>query len=261
VERWCFTACTCTCSYVPWLVQNNVQIIRFDNENTCAERTQIDKTAPIRDIWIMLNKMEKAYKSYECITIVEQLFPFRGHTKFTQFIPSKTTKYGIKILWVCDASNTYPVQGQIYTGKPIDGPRQVNVDKWTVLNLVSLNKNSGRNITTDNFFTTMELAKVLNSWNMTLVGTVRKKQKIFSKQHATYQRKACLFNQFCLPSWCNSLFICAFVIYAHVRRSWRNTISQARDNKILQQKAVLILCAGTFLQYDWRHWHGMLCHL
>ena len=121
--------------------------------------------------------MEKAYKPYECITIDEQLFPFRGLTKFTQYIPSKPAKYGIKAFWACDTSNAYPLQDQIYTGKTTDGLRQVNVGEQTVLTLVSLYKGSGRNVTTDNFFTTMKLAKVLNSWNMTLVGTVRKNKR------------------------------------------------------------------------------------
>ena len=88
--------------------------------------------------------------------IDKQLFPFRGHTKFTQYIPSKPAKYCIKIFWVCDASNACPLQGQIYSRKPIDGPRQVKVGEQTFLTLISLYKSSGRNVTTDgNFFTTM----------------------------------------------------------------------------------------------------------
>ena len=155
-----------------------LRFIRFDNENTRAERVQTDKAAPIRDIWTMLNSnLMGAYKPHECITIDEQLFPFRGRTKFTQYIPSKPAKYGIKIFWACDASNAYPLEGQLYTGKPTDGPRQVNVGERTVLDLVSSYKGSGRNVTTDNFFTSMNLCKVLNSWNMTLVGTVRKNKR------------------------------------------------------------------------------------
>ena len=141
----------------------------------------------------MLNRnLEKAYKPYECITIQVQLFSFRGHSKFTQYIPRKPATYGI--FWACDASNAYPLQGQIYTEKPIDGLQQVNVGERTVLNLVSLYKSSGRNVTTDNFSTTMELAKVLFSLYS------QKKQKTSAKQHAAYQGKACLFNQFRLPS-------------------------------------------------------------
>ena len=85
-------------------------------------------------------------------------------TKFTILnLPFKPAKYGIKVFWASDASNAYPLKGQIYTGKPIDGPRQVNVGERTVLNLISLYKGSGRNVTTDSFFTTMELARIMNS--------------------------------------------------------------------------------------------------
>jgi len=56
----------------------------------------------------------------------------------------------------------------------MDGPPQVNVGERTVLDLVSLYKSSGRNVTTNNFITSLELAKVLNAWNMTFAGTVKK---------------------------------------------------------------------------------------
>ena len=75
-----------------------LRFIRFDNKSTRAERAKTDKAATIRDIWIMLNKnLEKAYKLYEYITIDEQLFSYRSHTKFTQYILSKPSKYGIKV--------------------------------------------------------------------------------------------------------------------------------------------------------------------
>lgn len=133
------------------------RFIRFDSENK-RERVKTDKAAPIRDIWTMLNKnLEKSFDPYECITVDEQLFPFRGHTKFTQYIPFKPAKYGIKVFWVCDSVIAYSLQGQLYTGKPTDGPPQTNVGELTVLDLVSSYRGSGRNVTSDNFFTTMEL--------------------------------------------------------------------------------------------------------
>lgn len=50
----------------------------------------------------------------------------------------------------------------------------MNVGERTVLDLVAKYKGSGRNVTTDNFFTSLQLARTLNSWNITLVGTLRK---------------------------------------------------------------------------------------
>ena len=77
-----------------------LRFIKFDNENTRTERAQTDKTAPIQDIGIMLNRnLKKAYKLYECITIDVQLFPFRGHTKFTLYIRVMTTEKKISLLW------------------------------------------------------------------------------------------------------------------------------------------------------------------
>ncbi|KAJ8941648.1 hypothetical protein NQ314_010292 [Rhamnusium bicolor] len=83
--------------------------------------------------------------------------------------------YEIKVFWACNASNGYHLQGQLYTGNPPDGERQKNIVERTVLDLVANYKNSGRNITTDNFFTSPQLA---HAWNLIWVGTVRK-NKIF----------------------------------------------------------------------------------
>lgn len=177
MENWCLASYTR--SYVSWSLHNDTLVYQIRLWKYPIERAKTDKAAPIRYIWTLPNKnLEIAYKPYECITVDKQLFPFRGHTKFTQYIPSKPAKYGIKVFWVCDSVNGYPLQGQLYTGKPTDAPRQINIGERTVLDLVSSYKGSGRNVTTDNFFTTLELAKVLNSWNMILVGTVRKKQTV-----------------------------------------------------------------------------------
>lgn len=51
-----------------------------------------------------------------CYRVDEQLYPYRGRTRFTQYIPSKPAKYGIKVWWVCDSHTSYPLQDQGYTG-------------------------------------------------------------------------------------------------------------------------------------------------
>ncbi|XP_046406298.1 piggyBac transposable element-derived protein 3-like [Ischnura elegans] len=153
---------------------NILRFIRFDDSNTRAHRMESDKAAPIRDIWTMLNSnLAKHYKPTDHLTIDEQLFPYRGRTKFTQYIPSKPAKYGIKVWWICDAENSYPFTGQIYTGKSSAG-REKNVAERVVKDLVAPYKGSGRNITMDNYFTSLPLAKFLLSWDLTIVGTLKK---------------------------------------------------------------------------------------
>lgn len=156
---------------------NILRFIRFDDANTRDVRIKEDKAAPIRDLWTMLNSnLSKLYKPTECLTIDEQLFPYRGRTRFTQYIPSKPAKYGMKVWWVCDSENSYPLLGQLYTGKTAAG-RETNQGERVVKELVASYRGSGRNITMDNFFTSLPLAEHLLSWNLTIVGTLRKNKK------------------------------------------------------------------------------------
>lgn len=60
----------------------------------------------------------------------------------------------------------------------LDGKRLVNIDECTVLYLVTEYKSSGRNITIDNFFTSMQLVTKLSSWNITIVNIVKKTKRI-----------------------------------------------------------------------------------
>lgn len=42
--------------------------------------------------------------------------PFRGRCSFKQYIPSKPDKYGMKIFWICDTDNAYPLNALPYLG-------------------------------------------------------------------------------------------------------------------------------------------------
>lgn len=151
------------------------QYIRFDNQNTRAQRLIENKAAPIADLFAMLNaNLKSNYKPSVSLTVDEQLFPYRGRTKFTQYIPSKPAKYGIKVWWVCDSITSYPLTGQIYTGKPVGGSRDINQGRRIVNDLCSQFKNTGRTITCDNFFTSIPLAKDLLDMNLAVIGTLKK---------------------------------------------------------------------------------------
>lgn len=70
-------------------------------------------------------------------------------------LPSKPSKYVIKVFWAC---NAYPFQGQRYTRKPVEGRRHVNFGEKTAWDLITTYKDSGRYMTTKNFFNALELA-------------------------------------------------------------------------------------------------------
>ncbi|XP_025407297.1 uncharacterized protein LOC112681247 [Sipha flava] len=119
---------------------------------------------------------QKCINLLSVLTVDEQLFPYRGRTRFTQYIPSKPAKHGIKVWWICDSKYAYPLRGLIYTRK-LKNERETNQGERVVKELAAPYKGSGRNITMDNFFTTLPLSDFLLSWNLTTVGTLRKNKK------------------------------------------------------------------------------------
>lgn len=134
--------------------------VRFDNANTREERLKDSKSAAIDVVWLLLmDNLAKAYTPGGEVTVDEQLFPYRGRTRFTQYIPSKPAKYGIKFWWICDANTNYPLKGIIYTGKPPGGQRETNQGEKIVMALAHDYLGTGRTIYADNFFSTYNLAK------------------------------------------------------------------------------------------------------
>ena len=80
------------------------RLLRFDDKRTRAKRLKTDHMAAFRHIWeLFLTRCRTTFIPSECVTIDEQLVPFRGRCKFKQYMPSKPAKYGIKIFWLCDS--------------------------------------------------------------------------------------------------------------------------------------------------------------
>lgn len=154
------------------------QYIRFDRR----EQRQNQKDAPISIIWSLFTaNCQRNYKPSPYLTIDEQLCNTRGRCPFKSYIPTKPGKYGIKIWCLCDSTNAYFLNGQIYTGRTGNSTEK-NQGERVVRELSLKYLNTGRNITTDNFFTTLPLAKFLFSKKTTLVGTVRKTRKFLPEE-------------------------------------------------------------------------------
>ena len=184
--------------------------IRFDDGRTRNFRQATDKAAPIRDIWNFLNEnLAKNYEPDDAITVDEQLFPYRGRTKFTQFIPSKPAKYGIKVWWACDAKTKYPLHGILYTGKAEGAVREVNQGENVLLKLATPFKNTGRTIVADNFFTTIEGTKKLASIGLAYVGTIRSNKKCLPSEMKKNPKRAILSTIFGFHE--NLVSICSYV--------------------------------------------------
>lgn len=157
-----------------------LQALRFDDSTTRVERKLKDNLAPIRDLFEQfVDKCRNNFSLCELTKIDEMLDAFRGRCKFCQYIPNKPAKYGIKMYALVDAIHFYTANIEIYAGKQPEGPfKPPNDATSVVIRLLKPIDRSGRNVTMDNYFTSIPLANDLYvNHRLKMVGTIRKNKR------------------------------------------------------------------------------------
>lgn len=159
--------------------------IRFDDKNTRLQRQNQDKLAPIREVFDAFNSnLCKYFCISELTTVDEMLAAFRGKCGFRVYMPNKPNRYGIKIYSLVDAKMFYTCNMEIYVGQQPIGPYKVQTDNVSLLSrLCQPISGSNRNVTMDNFFTSMVVAnKLLGDHKLTMLGTIRKNKRELPKE-------------------------------------------------------------------------------
>lgn len=163
-----------------------LRCMRFDDRNTRQDRRESDKLAPIRDLWEkFIGNCRKWYKPGSYITIDEQLVGFRGRCPFRMYIPNKPNKYGLKLVMMADSSTKYMCNAMPYMGKNTNTGNEP-LATYFVKELSKPYHGSKRNLTMDNWFTSVPLAEELLKppYNLTLVGTLRSNKREIPKEMA-----------------------------------------------------------------------------
>nr|CAI5870397.1 unnamed protein product [Callosobruchus analis] len=100
-----------------------LRVIRFDDKRTRVERSELDKLAPVREVFeLFTENCKQSYAVGEYVTLDEMLFAFRGRCSFRVYIPNKPKKYGIKVFATVDSRTFYTSHLEIYAGVQPDGP-------------------------------------------------------------------------------------------------------------------------------------------
>lgn len=151
-----------------------INCLRFNDRTSRLERKNEAKLAPISVVWdILMINCKNNYKPSSYVTIDEQLVGFRGRCPFRMYIPSKPTRYGIKIVMMCDNANKYVIDSIPYLGKGTVSNGLVAADFY-VKNLVKSIKGSNRNLTMDNWFCNVPLIQsLLHDDKLTVIGTIK----------------------------------------------------------------------------------------
>lgn len=149
-----------------------LRMLHFADNELCPESDRLHK------IQSLLDALNAQFKKFlipeENMCIDETMVPFRGKLKFRQYIKEKRHKFGIKLFKLC-LPGGYTFHSKIYCGADkIDG---MSVATKVVLELLGGSLDKGVTLYTDNWYTSIELAKKLKNRRTHLVGTLRRNRK------------------------------------------------------------------------------------
>ena len=159
-----------------------MKFLRFDKKSDRTQRLQTDKFTLISKVWYaFIENSQNCYKPGANITVDEQLYATKTRCRFTQYMPNKPDKFGIKFWLASDVKSKYILNGFPYLGKDEARSPSTPLSEFVVLKLTEPFLKCGRNVTTDNFFTSISLAKKLLAKRTTLVGTIRRNKRELPK--------------------------------------------------------------------------------
>jgi hypothetical protein len=150
-----------------------LRYIRFDDKSSRSARLVENKFALFSEIWDLFNEnCQGHYTPNENLSVDEQLFPTKARCRFTQFMPNKPDKFGIKFWIIAEVDSKYFLRGIPYLGKD-ELRTSSTLAHHVVLQLVESYLDKGYNVTADNFFTQLPLVLFLQERKTSYVGTIR----------------------------------------------------------------------------------------
>lgn len=158
--------------------------LRFDNPDDRQERRMLDATAAISELFQQfINNCQDNFCPGAYLCVDEMLVAFRERCRFKMYMPNKPSKYGLKIQCLTDARNNYLHNAYIYSGKGSDGNTLNNEEKrlaiptQSVIRLARPFEHTNRNVTADNWFSSVELVTELKKRGLTYLGTLKKNKR------------------------------------------------------------------------------------
>ena len=155
-----------------------MRYLRFDLKRTRSQRLQSDKFALASEVWQkFINNCFFCYRPEGNLSAGEQLFPSKARCRFTQYMANKPDKFGIKFWSLVDNDTKYICNAFPYLGKDELRSANESLPESVAIRLMSPFLNKGRNVTTDNFFTSASLARTLKANDTSIVGTISRTRR------------------------------------------------------------------------------------
>ncbi|KAG8240088.1 hypothetical protein J437_LFUL019511 [Ladona fulva] len=133
--------------------------------NLILERLGVKFQEKINLLWA-LNLGINVLQTFEPATIQAKIYPF------IHYMPNKLDKFGIKYWFLTDVKSKYCLNALLCCGKD-----DARISNQYLGEFVCCNRNSGTNITCNNYFSSISLVENSKNINITFVGTIRKNRR------------------------------------------------------------------------------------
>ncbi|GFX65927.1 piggyBac transposable element-derived protein 4 [Trichonephila clavipes] len=188
-----------------------------DNETFVTETPVCPK---LSKIWPVLKYLTIRFKEVVTpdrdVTIDESLMLFKGRLGWKQYMPLKRSRFGIKSYMLCESKSGYVWSLIIHTGKGTlfdEKYKHMCMSSQVVITLMEPLLNKGHCLTTDNFYSSPELADILIQSLTDMYGTLKPRRKDVPKELLSkkidkglmiaYQR-----GKVCVMKWMDKKAVC-----------------------------------------------------
>ncbi|GFW98377.1 piggyBac transposable element-derived protein 4 [Trichonephila clavipes] len=158
-----------------------MKFLHFANNESSSDLDHNTKLKKIREFHnLIVHKFKSVYVPKPDISVDESLIAYKGRLSWKQYIPQKRARFGIKLFQLCESESGYIWNSLIYTGKGTAFNENYNdygLSTKSVLTLIHELKGKGYCLSTDNFYTSPELAELLIDSKTDICGTLRPNRK------------------------------------------------------------------------------------
>ncbi|GFW87146.1 piggyBac transposable element-derived protein 4 [Trichonephila clavipes] len=188
-----------------------------DNETFVTETHECPK---LSKIWPVLKYLTIRFKEVVTpdrdVTIDENLMLFKGRLGWKEYMPLKRSRFGIKSYMLCESKSGYVWSLIIYTGKGTlfdEKYKHMCMSSQVVMTLMEPLLNKGHCLTTDNFYSSPELADILIQSLTDMYGTLKPRRKdvpkeLLSKKIDKGQMTAYQRGKVCVMKWMDKKAVC-----------------------------------------------------
>ncbi|GFU80506.1 piggyBac transposable element-derived protein 4 [Trichonephila clavipes] len=172
------------------LIMQFIHFVRNENPDSSHPQPKLKK------IWTVLNYLQKKFSEFytpeQDICIDESLLLYKGRLSWTQYLPLKRARFGIKMFMLCESHSGYVWSIIIYVGKGTDVSEENKECSFSTQVVLTLSKpllNKGYCLTMDNYYNSPELGEMLLKSKTDFFGTLRPNRKDLPKELKTEKLK------------------------------------------------------------------------